>query len=65
MTSGAPRRHRSDAGTTKYPDFREAAFFIKSQMPTYGPQRIAAIIGKPEFKNNVKRWLKVSATIEA
>jgi hypothetical protein len=33
-------------------------------MPAYGPQRIAAIIGKPEFNNNVKRWLKVSAATE-
>lgn len=54
------KKHNSAAGTTKYPGLKEAAQFVKAQMPSYGPKRIAAVIGRPDFFENIKRWLKVA-----
>lgn len=47
-------------GRTKYPDIKATTLFIKAQMPGYGPKRIASIIGKPDFFENVKRWVKAA-----
>jgi prophage antirepressor-like protein len=54
------KRHNSMAGTTKYPELKEAAQFVRAQMPSYGPKRIAAAIGRPDFFENIKRWLKAA-----
>jgi prophage antirepressor-like protein len=54
------KRQNSRIGTTKYPELKEAAQFVRAQMPTYGPKRIAVAIGRPDFFENIKRWLKAA-----
>ncbi len=52
---------RCTIGTTRYPELRDAARFIKAQYPTYGPKKIAAIMSHPAaYPGSIKRWLRAA-----
>lgn len=59
-TKKGTKRHSGLKGKTKFPELKAAARFVKAQIPTLSAKRIAAIIGRPEFKENVKRWTKAA-----